>query len=256
MSAGKPGERRLWFALLRVFGILLLPAAWILIKYGFSISDRFLPAPMAVLASARDLDPALANHFLASAARLGLGVIFGALVGIPLGAALYANRALRNAFVPSLISMQNVPPLAVVPFFILWFGFSEVGKFLIVFLAVAVNLAMYGVRTLAGLEPRYRTMMKSFDLDARRALGILFIPYILSFGLPTVRYVLSVSVGLVLFSELLGAQLGLGYLIQTARSTFSMSLVFLVALVSTGLYVLFDATLVAFWRRAFPWSVT
>ena len=151
--------------------------------------------------------------------------------------------------------MQNVPPLAVVPFFILWFGFSETGKCLIVFLAVAVNLAMYGVRTLVGLEPRYRIMMKSFQLSPGRALRILFIPHILSVCLPTVRYVLSVSVGLVLFSELLGAQLGLGYLIQTARSTFSMSLVFLVALLSTVLYVLFDATLVALWRRAFPWSI-
>lgn len=248
--------RSFYYGALRVFGIALMPAAWILIKYGFAVPDRFLPAPLDVLRAARDLDPSLLLHFTATAIRLALGVTLGIIVGIPLGAALYASRSLRELVLPSLISMQNVPPLAVVPFFILWFGFSETGKFLIVFLAVAVNLAMYGVRALAGLEPRFRIMIKSFQISPGRALRILFIPHILSVCLPTVRYVLSVSVGLVLFSELLGAQLGLGYLIQTARSTFSMSLVLLVALVSTALYVLFDTTLVALWRRAFPWSVT
>ncbi len=243
-------------ACLRLFGIVLMPAAWILVKYGFAVPDKFLPSPLDVLDAAGDLDPSLVQHFAATAIRLAVGVTSGIIIGIPLGAALYASRSLREVLLPSLISMQNVPPLAVVPFFILWFGFSEVGKFLIVFLAVAVNLAMYGVRALAGLEPRYRTMVKSYQLAPLRALWILLIPYILSICLPTVRYVLSVSVGLVLFSELLGAQLGLGYLIQTARSTFSMSLVFLMALVSTALYVLFDTTLVALWRRAFPWSVT
>lgn len=256
MSTPSHSAEVLWFRTLRIVGFLLMPAAWILIKYGFDVSDKFLPAPLAVLESARSLDPSLSHHILATSARLGIGVSLGLVVGIPLGAALYASRSLRETIMPTLISMQNVPPLAVVPFFILWFGFSEIGKFLIVFLAVAVNLAMYGTRALAGLEPRYRTMMKSFDLRTGRALRILFIPYVLSFCLPTVRYVLSVSVGLVLFSELLGAQTGLGYLITEAKSTFSMALVFLIALVSTGVYVVFDIALVAFWRRAFPWSVT
>ena len=251
-----PLSLRLTYGGLRLIGLIFLPAAWVLIKYGFGVPDRFLPAPLSVIEAARDLDPNLALHFLASAARLALGIGFGIAVGIPFGAALYASRSLRETLLPSLISMQNVPPLAVVPFFILWFGFSEIGKFLIVFLAAAVNLAMYGVRTLGGLEPRYRTMMTSFKMKPLRALGLLFMPYIVTGCLPTVRYVLSVSVGLVLFSELLGAQLGLGYLIQTARSTFSMPLVFLAALVSTGLYILFDSILVALWRRAFPWSVT
>ena len=242
--------------LLLVLGMVLMPAAWIGIRYGFAVPDKFLPSPLRVLEAARELDPSLIVHFGASALRLALGVSLGAIVGIPLGAAIYASRTTRTLFMPSLVSMQNVPPLAVVPFFILWFGFSELGKFLIVFLAVAVNLGVYGARALAGLEPRYRTMMKSYGLSGARALRLLFIPYILGISLPTARYALSVSVGLVLFSELLGAQVGLGYLIQTARSTFSMPTVFLAALMATILYVVFDTMLVFFWRRAFPWSVT
>jgi len=241
---------------LRLIGLALMPVAWLGIKYGFQISDRYLPSPQTVIESLLELDPTILEHIAATAGRLGIGVAAGLVVGIPLGAALYASRALRETMMPTLVSMQNVPPLAVVPFFILWLGFSEVGKFLIVFLAVAINLAMYGVRALAGLEPRFRTMIKSFKVPPGRALRLLFIPYVISLALPTVRYVLSVSVGLVLFSELLGAQLGLGYLIQTARSTFSMALIFGVALFATFLYVIFDLTLVAVWRRAFPWSVS
>jgi len=256
MKQSDPGEVRTHAKTLRVLGILLFPAAWLVIKYGFSVPDRFLPGPIDVVQSAYNLSPPIFSHFAATAVRLGSGVILGAVFGIPLGAVLYASRSLRDLLTPVLISMQNVPPLAVVPFFILWFGFSEFGKFLIVFLAVAINLAMYGLRALSGLDPKYQTMIKSYQFGRFSALRLFFVPYILSVCLPTLRYVLSVSVGLVLFSELLGAQVGLGYLIQTARSTFSMSLVFLVAGISTLLYVLFDAALVAFWRRAFPWSVS
>lgn len=235
-------------------GALVLPVIWLLIKYGLEVPDRFLPGPMDVLRAARNLDPPLLAHFGATALRLASGIVAGTVVGIPLGAYLHANRAAREFLVPTLVSMQNVPPLAVVPFFILWFGFSELGKFLIVFLAAAINLGMYALRALENLEPKYRTMIKSYGLDGSQALWRFYVPYVVSICLPTLRYVLSVSVGLELFSEVLGAQVGLGYLIQTARSTFSMALVFLVAALATVLYVVFDRFCVAFWRRVFPWS--
>jgi ABC-type nitrate/sulfonate/bicarbonate transport system permease component len=248
------GVLQLDFAL-RILGFLLIPMVWIVVKNLFQIPDRFLPGPIDVVYAARDLDPNVGQHFAASAVRLLVGFTLGVVIGLVVAAIFSLFGRIRLVLDPVFSSLQSVPPLATVPFFILWFGFSELGKFLIVFLAVATNIVLYGVRTLDQIDSKYVIMIKSYKLDSSKTLFKVYLPYIISRSLPTVRYMLSVSIGLVLFSELLGAQLGLGYLIQTARSTFSMALVFLAALLATALYVTVDYLLVVLWRTAFRWSL-
>lgn len=240
---------------LKIFGFLIIPCVWVLVKYLFAIPDRFLPSPIDVLNAARDLDPNVGHHLAASASRLLVGFTLGVVIGLVGAAIISIFDRCRLILDPVFSSLQSVPPLATVPFFILWFGFSEYGKFLIVFIAVATNIILYGVRTLDQIDSKYLIMIKSYKLPASNILFRVYLPYIISRSLPTVRYMLSVSVGLVLFSELLGAQLGLGYLIQTARSTFSMALVFLAALLATTLYVAVDYLLVVLWRTVFRWSL-
>ncbi len=235
-------------------GSLLLPIIWLGTKYGFAISDRYLPSPDGVLAAALVLEPSVVEHFLASATRLVASFPTGLFAGIVVGCVLHASPRVRTFFEPMLVSLQVVPPIATAPFFILWFGFAEVGKFLIVFLATSVTMALVTLRTLAEMEERYRIFEISFPLPRPEAISKLYFPYAVQRVLPTVRYSLSIAVGLVLFSELLGAQLGLGYLIQTARSTFSMNTVFLAGLLSTILYVIADWAVIQFWKYAFPWS--
>ena len=80
------------------------------------------------------------------------------------------------------------------------------------------------------------------------------LPSVLERILPTLRFALATALGLVVVSELLGSQVGLGYLIQTARSTFSLQLIFLAAILLGVMNFCLDFLLrwcwglIVFWR--------
>jgi ABC-type nitrate/sulfonate/bicarbonate transport system permease component len=59
--------------------------------------------------------------------------------------------------------------------------------------------------------------------------------------------------GVVIVSELLGSQVGLGYLMQTARSTFSMHVIFLAMIMLGALNALVDVTVTRLWSRSVYW---
>ena len=78
-------------------------------------------------------------------------------------------------------------------------------------------------------------------------------PFVLPTLLPTVRYSVVIAIGVIIVSELLGSQVGLGYLIQTSRTTFSMHVVMLAAILLGVLSVLLDWGVRLLWRRMVFW---
>ena len=62
------------------------------------------------------------EHVGTSVKRVLLGVVFGALVGIPLGFAMGLNSVARGLFDPIVEFVRPIPPLALIPLVILWLG--------------------------------------------------------------------------------------------------------------------------------------
>jgi ABC-type nitrate/sulfonate/bicarbonate transport system permease component len=59
--------------------------------------------------------------------------------------------------------------------------------------------------------------------------------------------------GVIIVSELLGSQIGLGYLIQNARSTFSMHVIFLATIILGVLNATLDQILTRVWTKLVYW---
>jgi ABC-type nitrate/sulfonate/bicarbonate transport system permease component len=154
---------------------------------------------------------------------------------------------------PSIQSLRAVPAAAAVPFFLLWFGFSEWGRYLLVLMAVALNVAVAATQILGQHSNAHATFFASFGLKPGRLTIRYCLPRVLEDLLPTLRYSLALAVGAVTVSELLGSQIGLGYLIQTARLTFSLDLLFLVMISLGVLATLFDSGLQRLWDHLVFW---
>ena len=232
----------------------LLVVVWVAVRWAFNISDRYLPSPIAVLMAARDIEPPLALHILVSWLRLSFGVVFGVLSGMAVGLWWWRSPAAAAWTLPSVQAMRAIPSTATVPFFILWFGFAESGRFLIMILGVGLNVTIAVREILEHVPLRYATAMRSFGLGPRDlSMRQFALPFVLESLLPTVRYGLATGTALVVVSELLGAQVGLGHLIQTALSTFSLHLVFLAALCFGIVNTLSDYAVVLIWKRLVFW---
>lgn len=239
-----------------VAGTVAVPAIWVLVKWGLGVPDRYLPSPGAVVRAIVDIEPNILIHTFYTASRLIIGFAGGVFVGIGLALLMARSDLLSDGLMPVLQSMRAVPAAAAVPFFLLWFGFSETGRYLLVIASVSFNIAVAALQILNDVPEEYAAFFHSFGLRPGLMLQLYAIPRICERILPTLRFSLSLSIGAVIFSEVLGSQIGLGYLIQTSRSTFSLGALFLVAIVVGAMNATADSLLVALWNRIVFWKAT
>lgn len=240
--------------ILVILGIPFLPAVWLFLHYYVGIGERFLPSPVRVFEALYTLKPNILVHALYTTVRFAIGSSLGVVVGILLGLLLYRSRALYHLLVPSIQSLRAAPPVAVVPFFLLWFGFSEVGRYILIVFGIGLGLSITTYQILNTMPEKYKVLFNSFSLDPHRYIFRFGLPLVLEKILPTIRFSLATAVGLVIVSEFLGSQMGLGYLIQTARSTFALHTVFLAMILLGAIMILFDRLVSYLWSKFIYWQ--
>ncbi|MDG1168316.1 MAG: ABC transporter permease subunit, partial [Sulfitobacter sp.] len=125
---------------------------------GWQMEPLYLPAPEAVWTrSLQILDEGFRNftlleHLGFSLFRVVLGFLLGAIVGIPLGYAMGLSNWFRGWFDPIVEFMRPVPPLALIPLVIIWFGIGETGKIILLFLAALWIMAIAARSGVSGVN--------------------------------------------------------------------------------------------------------
>src|SRR5207237_693017 len=84
---------------------------------------------------------------------------------------------------------------------------------------------------------------RNFHLPRQSLLVDYWVPRLAETLLPTLRFGIALALGLITVSEMLGAQYGLGYLMQTSRATFSLNVLVLCALILGAIATAADTTL-------------
>lgn len=240
---------------IRVVGFLIMPALWILLKYCFEVSNRYLPAINDVFRAFEVINPSIWIHFIWSFGRLIIGFLGGCIIGVSLGMAMFKSQTILSLVYPAIQSLRSVPAAATVPFFLLWFGFEERGKLLLIFFGIAFNLAVATIEILKKIPDKYLVFFRSIGASPQRYVRVFALPFVLEKLLPTLRFSLSTAIGLVVISEFLGSQIGLGYLIQTARATFSMNVIFACTILFGVMNFIADRLLITIWRKLIYWKI-
>jgi sulfonate transport system permease protein len=116
------------------------------------LPSRFLPSPRAVVSSFIELSASgeLWMHVRVSTLRALSGFVVGGGVGLLLGL-LTASLHWAEVLLDTTIQMvRNIPPLALIPLVILWFGIDESAKLFLValgvFFPVYIN-TFHGIRS-------------------------------------------------------------------------------------------------------------
>jgi ABC-type nitrate/sulfonate/bicarbonate transport system permease component len=236
-----------------VLGWSLPVIIWIFLCYVVGVPQRYLPRPDAVFGAVSDIQPPLYLHITATAARVVIGTIAGTIGGVALALCITTWDSTRRLIMPAALSLRAIPPIATVPFFLLWFGFSEWGKFLLVATGVGLNIVVAAIQILEQTDEKFLIALTSFNRSLRSNPFVVSLPLIMEGLLPTLRTSVAIIFGASLVSELLGSQLGLGYLIQTSRTTYSMHVVFLVTLILGVLATFLDWGVVGVWNLFIFW---
>jgi len=218
-----PGRRTLALraASVATFFVLwsVLSGAVVLLKL---FNPIFLPGPWLVIGAVVELAAKgqLWIHLTATLERVAIGLGIGATLGVALGLAAGQITVVRNVVEPVVEMLRPIPPLAMLPMFIVWVGIGEASK--IGFITYATFFPIF-LTTVTGVR-----QIDPLLLRAARSLGArglpLFTRVILPAALPDILTGLRLGVALAFFviviSEFIGAEHGLGFLINDGRNFF------------------------------------
>ena len=214
-----------WTALISL-GVGLL--AWELVSRLAGLPAFILPAPAQVAQRfwSALTDGSLLVHTAVTLGEVLLGLLAGTAAALVLGYAVAKSRLFERLVAPYLVATQAIPIVAIAPLLVIWFGPGMFSKVLIcsliVFFPVLVN-TIVGVRAV----PRsLHDLMHSLRATHGQILARLELPAALPILLGGLRIGATLSVIGAVVGELVGADRGLGFLVNAARGRYDTALVF------------------------------
>lgn len=242
-----------WTTILAFFLAWQLAATYNAARHLFN--PVFLPSPTMVLAAGRDLVRAgvLHLHILQSAGRLVIGFGAGAAAAVGVGILIGRSRRLESVAAPLLDMIGPIPPFALLPMFIIWFGVGELPKVVFIAYATFLPILAYTVDGVKSVNPLL--IRSAYSLGASEVQ--IFRRVVLKSALPNIFVGMRVSLALafsaLVVAEMIGADAGLGYLIIDSRNFFRMANMFLAASLIGIEYSLFSLLLGRIEARLFRW---
>jgi ABC-type nitrate/sulfonate/bicarbonate transport system permease component len=223
--AGAKLSRRSTFLLKAgsILGFLLVWTVSSMIVDGYGLLNPiFLPSPWTVFG--KILEMALARqlevHIGATLRRVAAGFTVAAILGITLGVLAGHWRWLRNVLEPVVEVFRPIPPLALLPLFIVWVGIGEVSK--IAFITYATFFPMF-LTTIHGVLHVDAILLRaaaSLGASQRQQFFRVILPAAFPEILTGLRLGGALSFFVIVISEFIGAEHGLGYLINDGRNFF------------------------------------
>ena len=234
-------------------GLLLV---WELAARGGYLSSRILPEPLAVLKAGLELAESgdLWQHIQVSALRALTGFAIGGGLGLLLGLLTGSFRKAEVLLDTTLQMIRNIPPLALIPLVILWFGIEETAKLFLISLGVFFSVYINTFHGIRAVDPALIEMGRMYGLQGWPLFREVILPGALPSILVGVRYALGFMWVILIVAETISAQAGIGYMTMNAREFLQTDVVLLGILIYALLGKLADWAARGLERRWLRWN--
>ena len=220
-AAGSGGQGIPPFVL-RVGTLLVGLALWAVLGAAEVFHPSLFPPPwdVGITLFTMMADGELFRHIAVSLSRVIIGFTVATMIAIPLGIAMGLSNRVFLFVEPMVEFLRPVPPLALIPLAVVWFGIGWESKIFLIsygcFFAIVIN-------TVAGMKA-----VEPVHVRAAQALGAsrwqILLHVILRRAIPDIIVGLRLAVGLafllIVGAELIASSEGLGWLIWDARFHF------------------------------------
>ena len=229
LGARRKKLRNAAWTLLSLLAAILL---WDLLVRWADYPAFILPSPGRVaqrfLTALRD--GSLLRHVAVTLKEVFLGLALGLSVASALGYVLAKSPAIERLVSLFIVASQAVPIVALAPLLVIWFGTGSLSKVLVcaltVFFPVLIN-TIVGVRS---IDPELVELMRSLRASPWQTFRYLELPSAMPVFFGGLKVGVTLSVIGAVVGEFVGADRGLGFLINLARSLFDTPLMFVALL--------------------------
>ncbi len=182
---------------------------------------RLLPTPSRIFATLTVLAQSgeLLDHVLATLQRVALGFVFGVAAGTVLGALAGYWTGVRRLIDPTLQALRNIPSIAWVPMFILWFGIFETSKIILIAVGVFFPIYLSLSAAILGVDRKLVEVGRIFRFSHGEMITRILLPATLPSYIVSLRSGLGLGWMFVVAAEFMGAEQGLGFLLVDGQQT-------------------------------------
>ena len=236
---------------------VLFAGAWAAATFGGFVNPTFLADPLTTLRAGWRL---LVVHGFSQDIGVTIWRVFGgfalaAAIGVPLGIAMGAYKAIEAFFEPFISFARYLPASGFIPLLILWAGIGELEKLLVIFIGSFFQLVLMVAVTVGSTR---RDLVEAAYTLGARAGGVVrrvLLPSSAPAIAEALRLVLGWAWTYVIVAELIGSASGIGHMItdsqallDTGQIIFGIVVIGLIGLVSDYAFKTLN-------RRLFPWSL-
>jgi taurine transport system permease protein len=203
---------------LSLLSVIVLLGLWFFLTRSI-ITELYFPSPESTILVVLKMNITLIQYFIATLYRVVIGGFSGAVLGICCGLLMTWSRWANSALDPLIEALRPVPAIALIPFFILWFGIGDLGKFVLTGIGGFTVMVVTTVEAVKHLAPVYAMAAQTLGAKRLDVYRTIVLPGIAPALISGIRVTVALSFALVIAAEFMGAQTGLGYMVMMARRT-------------------------------------
>ena len=191
-----------------------------------------LPGPGRVLArfGTALADGTWATHTRVTVTESLLGFALGFAVAAVLGYALAHSPFLERLVAPYIAASQALPVIAIAPLLLLWFGFGLLPKVIVAALVVFFPMLINTVAGLRRIDPALREVAQVYGANRWQTFGYVELPLALPTILSGTKIGFTLAMTGATVAEFMGADRGLGLLMNVSKGLFDTALLFVALL--------------------------
>lgn len=235
---------------------ILLLGLWQLLSSAGVLPASTIGSPVDIGRAAWDLlrHGHLVDALLISLRRVALGTLFGVAAAIAIGALAGLSRWGDVLLDPPMQMLRTIPLYGVVPLFIVWFGIGEETKVILIALGVLIPLYLNLSAALRTIDPELREAVDTLGVTWWERARHLTLPAALPGALVGLRLSLGVAWLVLIVSETVNADSGIGFIINNARNYLQTDIIVVGLLTYAILGLITDSIVRLFERRALRWQ--
>ncbi|OGA04844.1 MAG: hypothetical protein A3I00_01720 [Betaproteobacteria bacterium RIFCSPLOWO2_02_FULL_64_12] len=249
MSSGWAG------GLSRLLPLTMVLAAWQAASISGVLPKTVLPSfgDVAVALGALVRSGEIIPHTLASFARAGAGFLIAVAGGIALGILMARVRVVERAVEPILLLIYPVPKPALIPLFMIWLGIGDFSKVAVIALACLLPVVIAAFNGARSVDDMLLWSARARGTSERRLLWRVVLPAALPQIAAGVRTAIAIAIIVLVSSEFISAETGLGYLIFSYGGVGADDAMLAVVIYLAVLGYLLDRFYLAGLRRLMAW---
>ncbi len=185
--------------------------------------------------------------------RALIGFAAGLCVAIPLGLAIGWFKTFGNLINPLLQVFRNMPVLALLPIFVMFFRIGELSKVMVIMWGVLWYTLLNTISGVRSVDSQLIKAAKSMGTRSLRLFASVVLPAALPFIFTGVRISATVSILILIAAEMMGANCGLGYALFFYQANYLIPEMYAYIMIMAILGTTVNFILEAVERRSFRW---